>query len=212
MIVIERKKKRTARIGVFGVVHEVYYEQFDGLQEKLERYHSDFVSILEKNDVEVVNYGIIENNEDAYQTAEKINGDRIDILMCNMITYATSSVFAPIIRECNIPMVLVALQPLSKLDYSKASTFMQLENDNICSVPEFTGVAIRLGKKVNDVIIGTLYNDREAEKEISKWCDIAKDLHDLWDIQWKQCTICTLTQQHFLRLLDCIFLCLRWTM
>lgn len=176
---IERKNKRTARIGVFGVVHEVYYEQFDGLQENLERYHSDFISILEKNDVEVVNYGIIGNNEDAYQTAEKINGDGIDILMCNMITYATSSVFAPIIRECNIPMVLVALQPLSKLDYSKASTFMQLENDNICSVPEFTGVAIRLGKKINDVIIGTLYNDMEAEKEISKWCDIAKVLHDL---------------------------------
>ena len=113
MKVIERKNKRTARIGVFGVVHEVYYEQFDGLQENLERYHSDFISILEKNDVEVVNYGIIGNNEDAYQTAEKINGDGIDILMCNMITYATSSVFAPIIRECNIPMVLVALQPPS---------------------------------------------------------------------------------------------------
>ena len=129
--------------------------------------------------MEVVDYGIVGNNEKAYETADKIKGDGIDVIMCNMITYATSSVFAPIIRDCNIPMVLVALQPLSKLDYSKASTFMQLENDNICSVPEFTGVAIRLGKKINDVIIGTLYNDKEAEKEIAKWCDIAKVLHDL---------------------------------
>ena len=176
---IERKKKRTARIGVFGVIHEVYYEQFEGLKESLERYHRDFTLILEKNDVELVDYGIVGNNKVSYQVADKIKGDRIDLLMCNMITYATSSVFAPIIRDCNIPMVLVALQPLSKLDYSKASTFMQLENDNICSVPEFTGVAIRLGKKIDDVIIGTLYNDKEAEKEITKWCDIAKVLHDL---------------------------------
>ena len=56
---------------------------------------------------------------------------------------------------------------------------MQLENDNICSVPEFTGVAIRLGKKISDVIIGCLYDDNDAQKEIAKWCDIAKVLHDL---------------------------------
>ena len=176
---ITRKKPRTARIATFAVVHEVYFEQFEGLYENLLKYHNDFIEILKSNDVEVVDYGIVGNNEKAYETADKIKGDGIDVIMCNMITYATSSVFAPIIRDCNIPMVLVALQPLSKLDYSKASTFMQLENDNICSVPEFTGVAIRLGKKINDVIIGTLYNDKEAEKEITKWCDIAKVLHDL---------------------------------
>ncbi len=90
-----------------------------------------------------------------------------------------SSVFAPIVRDMNIPMVLVALQPLEKLDYTKANTFMQLENDNICSVPEFTGVAVRLGKKVDDVIIGTLYNDAEAQKEVTEWCEIAKVLHSL---------------------------------
>ena len=176
---ITRKNPRTARIATFAVVHEVYFEQFEGLYENLLKYHNDFIEILKSNDVEVVDYGIVGNNEKAYETADKIKGDGIDVIMCNMITYATSSVFAPIIRDCNIPMVLVALQPLSKLDYSKASTFMQLENDNICSVPEFTGVAIRLGKKINDVIIGTLYNDKEAEKEIAKWCDIAKVLHDL---------------------------------
>ena len=99
--------------------------------------------------------------------------------MCNMVTYATSSVFAPIVRDSYVPMILVALQPLRRLDYSKASTFMQLENDNICSVPEFTGVAKRLGKKVYDVVIGTLYGDSEADAEIAEWCEIAKVLHDL---------------------------------
>ena len=112
-------------------------------------------------------------------TEKAMKAANIDLLMCNMVTYATSSVFAPIIRDADIPMILVALQPLRKLDYTKASTFMQLENDNICSVPEFTGVANRLGKKIYDVIIGTLYNDDEADKELTKWCDIAKVLHDL---------------------------------
>ena len=176
---IIRKNKRNARIAVFAVIHEIYFEQFEGLRENLEKYHSDFVEILKKNDVEVVDFGIIGNNEAAYETANKIKGGGIDLIMCNMITYATSSVFAPIIRDCDVPMVLVALQPRAAMDYSKASTFMQLENDNICSVPEFTGVAVRLGKKIKDVIIGTLYDDAEAEAEIAKWCDIAKVLHSL---------------------------------
>ncbi|MBR5601441.1 MAG: L-fucose/L-arabinose isomerase family protein, partial [Clostridia bacterium] len=104
---------------------------------------------------------------------------RLDLVFCNMVTYATSSVFAPIIRAVDRPMVLIALQPRAALDYTRANTFMQLENDNICSVPGFIGVANRLEKKVNDCIIGTLYGDGEAKAEIAKWCDIAKVLHDL---------------------------------
>lgn len=176
---IERKMKRTARIGVFAVVHEVYFTQFEGLEETLHSYHADFVKMVEKNGVEVVDFGFVGNSMEGYKTAEEIRKSGIDLLMCNMITYATSSVFAPIIRDCSIPMVLVALQPRNAMDYTKANTRMQLENDNICSVPEFTGVAIRLGKKIADVIIGTLYNDSEAEAEINKWCDIAMVLHSL---------------------------------
>jgi L-arabinose isomerase len=56
---------------------------------------------------------------------------------------------------------------------------MQLENDNICSVPEFIGVANRLGKKIYDVIIGTLTGDDEAKEELMRWCSIAKALHAL---------------------------------
>ena len=176
---IERKNKRTARIGIFAVAHATYWEQFDGLLNNIMGYHNDFCEMTKRNDVEVVDFGMIDSNEKAYATVPKILAANVDVLFCNMVTYATSSVFAPIIKEVNKPMVLIALQPKAALDYTKASTFMQLENDNICSVPEFTGVAIRLGKKINDVVIGCLYGDKEAEKEVAKWCDIAKVLHDL---------------------------------
>ncbi len=176
---IKRKKKRTARIGIFAVAHATYWAQFEGLYENIMGYHQEFCSMTAKNEVEVIDFGMIDSSEKAYAAVEKIQAANVDVLFCNMVTYATSSVFAPIIREIAKPMVLVALQPRAALDYTKASTFMQLENDNICSVPEFTGVAIRLGKKVDDVIIGCLYDDEEAQKEVAKWCDIAKVLHDL---------------------------------
>ena len=176
---IERRKPRTAKIGIFAVAHAAYWAQFEGLEESIMGYHREACALVAQNEVEVVDFGMIDSSEKAYAAVPRILAAGVDVLFCNMVTYATSSVFAPIIKEINKPMVLLALQPRAALDYSKANTFMQLENDNICSVPEFTGVAIRMGKKVNDVIIGCLYNDERAQKEIAEWCDIAKVLHDL---------------------------------
>ena len=174
---IERKNKRYAKIGVFAVAHNTYFSQFDGLYDNIMGYHNDFCKMTKENNVEIIDFGMIDSSEKAYEVVPKILAENVDVLFCNMVTYATSSVFVPIIKEVNKPMVLIALQPRAALDYTKASTFMQLENDNICSVPEFTGVAIRMGKKISDVIIGCLYDDKDAEKEVSKWCDIAKVLH-----------------------------------
>ncbi len=176
---IDRLKKRDARIGLFAVAHATYWAQFDGLLDNILNYHKEAKQLIMKNEVEVIDYGMVDSSEKAYEVLRKMQGDALDIIFCNMVTYATSSVFAPIIRDINLPVVLLALQPLSGLDYNKASTFMQLENDNICSVPEFISVAVRLGRKVPDVIIGTLYKDEKAQAEIKEWCDIGKVLHDL---------------------------------
>ena len=174
-----RKKPRTARVGIFAVAHATYWDQFPGLEESILGYHKDLVKMIEDQNVEVIDFGMIDSNQKAFDAMRAIQGANLDVLFCNMATYATSSVFAPIIRQADMPVVLVALQPRRCLDYSKASTYMQLENDNICSVPEFTGVAIRMGKEVADVIIGHLYGDNQAQSELKRWCDIAKVLHDL---------------------------------
>lgn len=176
---ISRTNKRTAKIAYFAVIHGIYFEQFPGLKENLYRYHDELLQKVKANDVEVVDFGFVDSSERSFEVAKEIQKMNPDVVFCNMITYATSSVFAPIMKEVNAPMVLLALQPRQALDYSKANTFMQLENDNICSVPEFTGVAIRFGKKIADIIIGTLHDDEEADKQITEWCEVAKVLHAL---------------------------------
>ncbi len=176
---IERKHKRTARVGIFAVAHHTYFEQFEGLYENLLSYHAELCRTVKGNEVELIDFGMVDSSEAAYAAAQKMRAAELDLLLCNMITYATSSVFAPIVRDVSVPVVLVALQPRQALDYTRASTFMQLENDNVCSVPEFTGVAIRIGRRVADVILGHLYDDAEAKAELARWCDIAKVLHDL---------------------------------
>ena len=47
---IERKKKRTARIGIFAVAHATYWGQFEGLYDNIMGYHQEFCEMTEKND------------------------------------------------------------------------------------------------------------------------------------------------------------------
>lgn len=176
---ITRRKKRTARIGVYAIGHETYWGQFEGLLERLMEYHEDFKTMVAQNDVEIVDFGMVDTSEGAYAALTKMQGAGLDLLFCNMVTYGISSTFAPIIRDLNVPVVLVALQPLASMGYKDANSRRQLENDNICAVPEFTGVAVRMGKQVADVVLGTLYKDAEAAAHVAEWCNIAKVLHDL---------------------------------
>ncbi len=176
---IERRRARTATVGILGVGHDAYWEQFDGLREELAGYQEVFAEKVRRQQVAVVDFGLVDNAAAAYATLERLRGAGLDLLFIDMLTYATSSTFGIIARDLDIPIVLAALQPLAALDYARATTYMQLCNDNICSLPEFTGVAVRMGRKPPPAIIGTLYGDPSAEAEIRRWCDIARALHAL---------------------------------
>lgn len=176
---IERRKESAPRVGVFGVGYFKYWPQFEGLLEALLEKQRVFIGKLEKNQVEIVDFGLVDDATTAYELVPKLKAANLDIIFCDMLTYATSSTFGVVIRNIDVPMVLVALQPDKAMDYSKASTYMQLYNDDVCSLPEFSGVAVRMGKKIPDTIIGTLYDDPESEEQINEYCRIAKVLHGL---------------------------------
>jgi L-arabinose isomerase len=179
MMRVPRRKPRTAHIGVFGVGHHTYWEQFDGLLAEMHAKLDVFVEKVRQCQVSVSGFGIVDDAPSAYALLPRLQRAGLDLVFCDMLTYATSSTFGILVRQVDVPIVLVALQPRRALDYGQASTYMQLCNDDFCSVPEFTGVAIRMGKKPPPVILGTLDHDPAADHEIARWCDIAKVLHDL---------------------------------
>jgi L-arabinose isomerase len=178
-MVVERRKPLTARVGVLAVGHHVYWGQFEGLLDELLGKLDVFVGKVKGHGVEVVDCGMIDCARAAYAALPRIKAADLDLLFIDMVTYATSSTFGVLIRDLDTPVVLVALQPRSAMDYANASTYMQLCNDDLCSVPEFTGVAVRMGKPVPELILGMLHDDPQADSEVAEWCQIAKVLHDL---------------------------------
>ena len=176
---IKRRKELAANVGILGVGHYNYWPQFEGLLDKMNQKLDIFERKVKKHGVNVIGFGMIDCAEHAYEVLPKLKASDLDLLFIDMATYATSSTFGIIAKDLQVPIVLVALQPLAALDYANASTFVQLYNDDFCSVPEFTGVAVRMGRKAPEVIVGKLEGDDEADREVAEWCQIAKVLHDL---------------------------------
>jgi len=176
---LKRRKNTIAKIGVFGVGYFKYWDQFPGLLDELKEKQDVFIGRVMEHEAEVIDFGLVDNVQRAYDLVPKLKGADLDLIFCDMLTYATSSTFGIIVKSIETPIVLVALQPNEALDYKNASTYQQLYNDDICALPEFAGVAIRMGKSVPDMIIGTLQDDEKAELEIGEYCRIARVLHDL---------------------------------
>lgn len=176
---IPRRKPLTARVGIFGVGMHMYWPQFPGLKDELLGHLKFFVEEVKKEQVEVIDFGMVDDAASTYALVRKLTATDLDLVFCDMLTYATSVTFGAVIRELKCPIVLVALQPLARMDYDRATTYIQLCNDNICSLPEFAGVAVRMGKKVPPTIIGTLRDDPVAWAEVRRWCSIAKVLRDV---------------------------------
>lgn len=168
-----------ARVGLVSVGHHTYWGQFEGLQDAMRRKSAALAEKLRREGVEVLDFGLADESVSGWRAAEKIRSADVDLLFVGMVTYATSSTFAPLVRNLDVPIVLAALQPLKAMSYDKATTYTQLCNDDFCSVPEFTGVALRMGKRVPEVILGTIDDDPIADRELTRWCAIGKAMGGL---------------------------------
>ena len=191
---VARRKPLAANVGVVSVGLDTYWGQCPGLLDDMRRKEDAFVAKLhaaglapgaavpgraDLRETPLFRFGMADNPQHAAAMVPAMKAADLDLLFVDMATYATSSTFVPFVRELTCPIVLVALQPDERLDYEHATIYRQLLNDDICAVPEFTGVAERLGRPVADVVLGRLEGDAAADEQIRQWCAVAHALHDL---------------------------------
>ena len=145
---VARRKPRTAHIGIFGVGFHKYWPQFDGLLDEMNRKLDVFVHKVKTSQVQVTSFGMVDDAASAYALLPRLKAADLDLVFCDMLTYATSAVLRRASSAAWTSRSSSSRCSRCKaMDYANASTYMQLCNDDFCSVPEFTGVAIRMGKR-----------------------------------------------------------------
>ena len=118
---VERRKPLTANVGVVSVGLDTYWKQCPGLYDDMRKKAAVFEKRIASHQVKVSSFGISDNPQKAASLIPAMKAADLDLLFVDMVTYATSSTFAPFVRELKCPIVLVALQPDSRLDYEHAT-------------------------------------------------------------------------------------------
>jgi len=89
---IPRRKPLASTIGVFGVGHHSYWPQFDGLLDEMKRKLALFLNKVRTHGGQVIDFGIVDDARSAYALRSQLQAASLDLIFCDMLTYATSPV------------------------------------------------------------------------------------------------------------------------
>jgi len=96
---IGRRTAEPARVGVFGIGLAAYWDQFDGLRERLEGYQGGLERRLRGLGADVVSAGLVDTPEAARAAGARLAEARVGLILLYTATYATSSQVLPVAQE-----------------------------------------------------------------------------------------------------------------
>ena len=160
------------RVGVFGIGLQAYWEQFPGLKPRLEGYQRFVESQAADFGAQIVSAGLVDSAPAAVDAGNLFARADLDLILCYIGTYATSSQVLPVVQRARVPVLVLNLQPCDALDYEHTDTAEWLANCSVCCAPEIANAFARAGVRFR-VVSGMLHGDAAAWGEIAEWCRAA---------------------------------------
>lgn len=164
-----RKTRLNAKIGIFGIGLEAYWSQFAGLKERLEAYQARVEKRVATFGCDIISAGLVDTAPAAREAGDLFARENVDLILCYVATYATSSQVLPAVQRRKAPVLILNLQPVAQMDYPNTTTGEWLENCCACCVPEISCAFARARIQFN-VVSGMLDNDERAWRQIGEWC------------------------------------------
>jgi L-arabinose isomerase len=169
------------KIGLFGIGLDTYWPQFVGLQQRLEGYIGVVANKLARPDVEVVNLGMVDNADKAFDAGHALRSADVDLVFLYATTYALSSTVLPVVARAKVPVIVLNLQPEAAIDYKALNamgdrtrmTGEWLAYCAACPVPEIANVFKRAHIPFHQ-ITGVLHGDPHVWREVDGWVDAAR--------------------------------------
>ncbi|MEM7625214.1 MAG: arabinose isomerase [Planctomycetota bacterium] len=172
------------RVGLFGIGLDAYWPQFAGLEERLRGYLGFTEQRLDRPGVEVVNLGLIDTVDKAFDAGHRFRAEDVDVIFLHVTTYALSSTVLPVVRRAGVPVIILNLQPERAIDYvtfNKLGDRTKMTGDWLaycaaCPVPEIANVFNRAGVRFEQVT-GVLDESDPCWAEVDAWIEAARVAH-----------------------------------
>ena len=157
-----------ARVGVFSIALGAYLPQFPSLVPEFESQYEAFKKTI-PGSVELIDGGIVTTKEQSQAAGDKFRAADVDLVIMQLLTYATSYNMLPAVRDLDVPVVLVNVQKLKAPDYEHTDNAKWLGELYACgAVGEMVADLNRAGKR-SAVITGVVEGgDPQVQKEIEE--------------------------------------------
>ncbi|WP_066630771.1 L-fucose/L-arabinose isomerase family protein [Labilibacter marinus] len=168
------------KVGMFGIGLDTYWDQFEGLLERLKGYQKEIANKMESFGADVIDAGLVDCPEKAVEAGDYLKKNDVDIVFLYVSTYALSSTVLPVAQKLNCPIVILNIQPVAAIDYESfnkmgdrgAMTGEWLAHCQACSVPELANVFNRAG--IGYEFITGYLGEQAVWDEMQDWIDAAK--------------------------------------
>lgn len=164
--------RRKVRIGLVAGGLGTYWPQFPGLLPQLQASARHVSERFAAMDAEVTDVGFVSDAQEGAAAAEALRRADCDLIVLFLTTYLTSSMVLPIAQRSNTPVLVIDLQPTSRMDHATFDTGDWLAYCGQCAVPEVGNVFRRAGVSFRSVS-GHLHQDA-AWARIERWIQAAK--------------------------------------
>ena len=163
-----------AKVGVFSIALGAYLPQFPQLVPEFEGQYEAFKKTLPTT-VDVIDGGMVTTKEQAQEAGDKFRAEDVDLVILQMLTYATSYNVLPVVRDLNVPVVVVNVQKKAQPDYANTDIPIWLGELYACGAPgEVVADLNRAGKR-HAVVTGVVEGgDPEVAKQLEEWCTAAQ--------------------------------------
>ncbi|NND07616.1 MAG: L-fucose/L-arabinose isomerase family protein [Saprospiraceae bacterium] len=167
------------RVGLFGIGLDTYWDQFDGLLDRLIVYQKQIAGKMEAFGAEVIDAGLVDAPEKAIEAGDYLKKSDVEIVFLYVSTYALSSTVLPIAQKVKCPIIVLNIQPVAAIDYEKFNNLNDrglmtgewLAHCQACSVPEIANVFNRVGIRY-EFVTGYL-GEKAVWDDIQGWINAA---------------------------------------
>ena len=166
--------------GLFSIGLDTYWPQFEGLKDRLLGYHAEIRRQIESFGTSVVDCGLIDDPAKARAAGRQLRTEGAELVFLFISTYALSSTVLPVVQEAGVPVVVLNVQPVARLDYGRFNalgdrgrmTGVWLEHCQACSAPEIASVFNRAG--IDYHLVTGYLKDPQVWREVREWVEAAR--------------------------------------
>ena len=133
------------KVGLFSIGLKAYWPQFPGLLERLTSYGAFACEKMRLMGANVIDAGMVDDQPSALAAGDMFARHDVDLVVCYVTTYATSSQVVPAVQRLQRPVLILNLQPTAQISYLKTGTGEWLANCQACCVPEISCAFERCG-------------------------------------------------------------------